>query len=209
MRLVAVFLVLFASVPDANEPFEFKGFRLGMDRPSLEQVIAKKIWVAKKQGAFKKPVKWEVPLPLCSDDSYRVDETPRALVSGDVVCVPGWPALNPEMYTVAGEKAFHIELHLTSGKLWKIELVFDSRSFETINKAFSAKFGEPSSTTTEEFQNGFGAKFTGQLKTWHRGPQSILLREGGHAPDQPGNGQILIFDDVAAKKLEVPPKIDF
>jgi hypothetical protein len=89
-----------------------------------------------------------------------------------------------------------------------------SSDYVRIAEAFRLKYGEVTHTQAETFQNGYGAKWSGDVLNWQAGTQSIVVREGsGNGPGQDGldmhTGASVIFLDRALASPEQKPALNF
>ena len=71
-----------------------------------------------------------------------------------------------------------------SGKLVALELNFwntppgtHTYTFDSVLKDFITKLGDPSKTWTDEFQNGFGARFSARRASWSSPDMIVVLSE--------------------------------
>src|SRR5437763_14471720 len=72
------------------------------------------------------------------------------------------------------------------------------------------KCGVPSETSTQSFQNGFGATLDGRVLAWKSGSKAIVPTEGsGNGPGQPAHliasGASAIFFDTSTSHHEATP----
>ena len=65
------------------------------------------------------------------------------------------------------------------GKLYRISATFDASRFNAMQEAFTGKYGRPSSATVVDYQNAFGAAFTGSVVSWDNNASTITLRQYG------------------------------
>jgi hypothetical protein len=188
------------SVP-TNTDFSFKGNTLGM---TLEQFRSNptnvaSIWINTGNPAKRldKKKSQQVNTPLCSDQYAEIEDFPAA-ASGEIICLTGTPGpyiagnkfsttkqggVNAQSIIVAGHDPEHVWYRFYGGHLYAIEIgKFAPLDFGDLLQAFEQKFGKPNQTTKEDYQNGFGAHWSGEVLIWQKGPQVISLKEG------PGNG---------------------
>jgi len=99
---------------------------------------------------------------------------------GEVLCNPAPGEINIDARMVAGSAVTSILYHFYNGKLYEIALVFPAVRYGVTKSAFLDKYGPPSRQTTSEFQNGFGARWTGEDLFWLQGTQTVSLEEGGN-----------------------------
>jgi hypothetical protein len=69
------------------------------------------------------------------------------------------------------------DIDFSEQRLYRIAYAFQRTVFNVIEAALETKYGKPSSSTTEDVQNGFGAHFTRSLVVWKNGVSTITLRE--------------------------------
>jgi len=94
---------------------------------------------------------------------------------------------------VAGDPVGSVLYHFFNGKLYEIDLHFAAIRYRVIKAAFQDKYGPPSEQSESQFQNGFGASWTGEDLFWKLGTQSLFLYEG--PKNGPGQDQ---FDEIAS-----------
>jgi len=160
-------------------PYDLKGDRLGM---SLEDFKTK--YRHKVQGDPREA-------PSCSDqrgDAARESEPvstlgeeswhPKAKIVNARITFPFEDyEVNKHTPTLAGVTT---DLHLyrfVDDRLYRIEYVFPHSGFTEVQEAMVATYGKPKAVTTKEYQNSFGAKFTGVICTWDNGVSGIILME--------------------------------
>ncbi|MDP7597656.1 MAG: hypothetical protein QGI68_19120, partial [Pseudomonadales bacterium] len=79
----------------------------------------------------------------------------------------------PNRTTVAGVETELLVYHFIDDKLYRISAFFEQDGYSDVKRALSAKYGNPSSTNVHEYQNAYGATFSGESLSWHRGVSSI------------------------------------
>jgi hypothetical protein len=89
---------------------------------------------------------------------------------------------NPDGLSIGSTTATAVVYQFLSGKLYRVSILFPAAILKDIKEAFTTKYGEPASIASDDFQNGFGARWKGANFAWTSGSQAILLHEG------PGNG---------------------
>lgn len=100
-------------------------------------------------------------------------------------CIYSRPTYDPngertiaELDTVAGSRTDVWALEFTpQDEVSRIVIAGRPSAFGEISIALAEKFGKPTRTRTQVFQNAFGAKFQGHENTWLAGPDFIVLRE--------------------------------
>lgn len=82
--------------------------------------------------------------------------------------------------TIANARA-ETDYMFFDGQLYFIYSLFSQEDFDDVKQAFLDKFGEPhdSKVKVKEYQNGFGARFTGESLEWSYGVSFIRLEERG------------------------------
>jgi hypothetical protein len=110
----------------------------------------------------------EMLLKLQVDDCMNIA---NVLQTGDGEIGAGQLNMTP-----AGHSTFE------HGKLIKMELDFwnlpgKTYSFDSVLSDFSTKFGDPSRTWSDDFQNGFGARFSYRRAAWKTKDLVISLAE--------------------------------
>jgi hypothetical protein len=153
-----------------------------------------------------------VPTPLCSD-TYGGLPWPSAPVPGEVLCNISPGAINPDGKVVAGFVVESVTYHFFENKLAAITMDFAPAVYEKIRSAFAEKYGKPSKVVHEDFQNGFGANWQGEVALWEQGTENVLLREGsGNGPAQnhwSPTSSATFFDSTLYRVGGEKPKVDF
>ncbi len=114
-----------------------------------------------------------VPTPLCTD-VYDGLQWPVTAEEGEVLCNASPGAINAQGRRISGVDAMSVTYHFYHQQLAKISIVFSTANYSQIRSAFVAKYGEPSSLSTRQFQNGFGARWEAELTVWRKGKQASL-----------------------------------
>ena len=215
MRRFILLLLLSSSVPLVRgigqsaakpaglnaEPFMFKGNSLGMTLDAFKASNNQgKVWVASGapnwRGKPRKGMEREVPTPLCTDEmrGFPGDNETLAMVPDEVFCNPAPAEINPEARMVAGNPV---------------------AQYPIIKSAFQTKYGPAPSRSEVGFQNGFGARWTGEVLLWNRSTQTLMLYEGGkNGPGQDefdpvGSSSATFTDGALAPHLAPAQKPDF
>jgi hypothetical protein len=84
--------------------------------------------------------------------------------------------------TVAEVEAYRTVYYFFQGKLYLIRSTLPKESYRTIRSAFEEKYGVPTSHV-EQYQNSFGATFTGENLLWSNEISRISITEHGSDPD--------------------------
>jgi len=82
------------------------------------------------------------------------------------------------------------EVDFSEQRLFRVAYTFQRSVFETIEVALETKYGKPTSTTTRDVQNGFGAHFNRSTVTWKNGVSTITLNE-------------MLGDDLTYSQVEI------
>lgn len=67
------------------------------------------------------------------------------------------------------------EIFVKDGRIYRITLNFDQSWSSGLIEAISAKYGKEKTKDFTEFQNGYGAKFTGVMMEWESGDSILTL----------------------------------
>lgn len=188
MKRCLVFTVLaFAALALAQDkPYSLKGFVVGGS--TLQEFKAQFHHCAdtcdeKSQKKFGVSAKFA---PFCSDDypearltPGREDNSSAYTQAGLVYCQPYFPfeAQRGVQFTIADIPTTS-QFEFFQGKLYRISATFYASSFTAMQEALTGKYGAPS-VTTVEYQNAFGAKFTGSVATWDNSVSTMTLRQYG------------------------------
>ncbi len=185
--LLLVAVVAFAvSTFAQDKPYSLKGFTVG--ESTLQDFKAQFHHCAdtcdeKSQKKFGVPAKFA---PFCSDDypearltPGREDTSSAYTQAGLVYCQPYFPfeAQRGVEFTVADIPTTS-QVDFFQGKLYRITATFYASSFTAMQEALTGKYGAPS-VTAVEYQNAFGAKFSGSVATWDNNVSTITLRQYG------------------------------
>lgn len=148
--------------PASSVPYELKGDQLGM---TLVDFKAKYHHVSAGDSR---------PGPFCSDDypdasMQGIDPTERR--AGIVACRIYFPfeERRGSKNTIANVPVSDQMFRFIDGNLFRIDIVFDDKSFDTVRSAFEDKYGPPYASETKNYQNGFGADFEGKNILWQNG----------------------------------------
>jgi hypothetical protein len=243
----SVSLFALCQQPSEEHQFSFKGAYLGMPLDQFRVLNKQEVWINtgdphKRKDNDKAQVVYS---PLCSDQ-YDIGSLMNSLgfighaslgapinkpQQNEIVCFTTsgssdytinqhpkeLPGFNPEGRTVAGEKAINLHYRFVQGKLYGIHMWFVTSEMPAILSAFSQKYGSPQEVSAENFQNGFGATWQGEVYTWRHDSQIIKLRMGsGRGPGQSpfefnGSAGVDIVDtSVAENIINVPRgRVDF
>lgn len=101
----------------------------------------------------------------------------RKATEADLVCQrafgdrdPVWPVRE-----FAGHKAGSVGFSYFAGKLVKADATLPVFAFRDIVEGLTAKYGPPSSNTTEQVQNRMGATFLNEIVSWRRGNATLSV----------------------------------
>ncbi len=167
-----------------DRPYSLKGFTVG--ESTLQDFKAQFHHCAdtcdeKSQKKFGVPAKFA---PFCSDDYPEARLTPGREANssaytqaGLIYCQPYFPFEEQRgvQFTIADIPAT-TQFDFYQGKLYRISATFYASRFTAMQEALTGKYGTPS-VTAAEYQNGFGAKFTGSVATWDNSVSTITLRQ--------------------------------
>jgi hypothetical protein len=168
-----------------EKPYDLKGDRLGMSLQAFK---------ANHRRVFNAGKLYEAP--FCSDgrdDAARESgpiETmgeepwhPKAKVVNARITFPFEDSERGTNYgssyvpALAGVKTKHHHYSFVDGRLYEIYYAFPQSRFAQIQEAMVTTYGKPKSVDVKEYQNGFGAKFTGKVCIWDNGTSNIVLME--------------------------------
>jgi hypothetical protein len=200
-------------------PTTFKGNSLGMSLEEFKQANrGQQVWINtgdpnKRQN---KKLSRLVDTPLRTDtlDGFEGTAEVAPRKPGEVVCNISSGSFNPDAKVVAGTKMGQIIYRFYGGKLYEIQLQFAAVSFSGVKAAFISKYGPPTNTEQESFQNGFGARWSGEGVEWVIGKtMRVILVEGpGNGPGQDNlseTANATIADSSLAPPTQAPAKTDF
>lgn len=142
----------------------------------------------------------------CSDSPFGLTDL-VPLVDGDIVCTVVIPG-RYEQTLVGKTLVSSLTYEFRAEKLSSISFQYPSVSYQAVLEAFREKYGTPDIDSHEQYQNAFGAVWSGGVEMWTKGRAFISVTEGkGNGPGQDGfdsghDGVTTIVDMQA----EVPTK---
>ncbi len=219
MCAVALLGTSAAAQPTSPTQFTFKGNYLGMSLQEFKTKNAgESVFIntgkAKWNGRADKKYNLEVPTPLCTDQYHGFLGDPGNEAPGEVFCNPSPGDRNQSALQFAGLQAGSMFYRFLGGRLYEIEIHLTSHDFADVKAAFTQKFGAPTRTTAESYQNGFGATWTGEVCHWKSGSQAIALTEGsgngpGQNPRSIASNALAIFWDTSNVPPSATKPVDF
>lgn len=199
--------------------FTFKGNYLGMPLAEFKtKNVGESVFIntgkPKWNGRSDKKFTLEVPTPLCTDQYHGFPGDPGNEAPNEILCNTSPGERNQGALQFAGTQAVSMFYRFYGGRLYEIEIHLTSHDYKDVKLAFIQKYGSPSSKDDKSYQNGFGARWTGEVVYWKSGTQEVALSEG--AGNGPGQDSHSIASDASAVFIDVgnmPPssnkKIDF
>jgi len=139
--------------------------------------------------------------PVCTDSPALLSQPymRENLGPDEIVC----PEENPQF---AGQLFAKVRYRFYKGRLFQIESQFGSSGYSQVKEAFIAKYGPVTETGFKDYQNGFGARWQGEISIWRHGSQAIVVMEG---PDNgPGQESCDYRDPEIASGRCLLPKLD-
>jgi hypothetical protein len=198
MRVLLPLLLFLGTSPSQNTqdisqsaPYELKGFTVGVS--TLAGFKAKfhhcaDVCADKEQKRSKMPARFA---PFCSDDYPDVIRPPLTNAdwtkAGLVFCQPYYffEQARGQSFTIADiETTAYFDFF--QSRLYRISAAFvnyGGTNFKSMIEAFTTKYGTPTSQENREYQNAFGAKFTGRIVTWDNSTSTIVISEIGADKD--------------------------
>lgn len=216
---LAVAAALGAPGTQSESVYTFKGNRLGepleefrSDPRNASDVYLNTGNPNARKVDKKKTIHWTEP--ICSDKVQALDfGMPKPVYDGEIVC--SIKNINDNSANeVMGEPATALTYSFIGGLLYQIHMMFPSISYPVMKSAFVGRYGPATKTGSDAYQNGYGARWTGEHLFWKQGDQTILMMEGsGNGPGQddmnPSNGGMSISftdDALLSKNLKQAPK---
>jgi hypothetical protein len=192
MLMCALMLVETSAAAQTAPPtqFSFKGNYLGMPLQEFKtKNVGESVFIntgkPKWNGRANKKDTQEVPTPLCTDQYQGFPGDPQNEAPNEVLCNPSPGDRNQSALQFAGIQAVSMFYRFLGSRLYDIEIHLVSHDYGDVKAAFIQKYGAPTSTTSERYQNGYGATWTGEVCHWRSGNQAIALTEGsGNGPGQ-------------------------
>jgi hypothetical protein len=182
-------------LPADERPYDVKGDRLGM--PLVYYKVK-----------HRREIKGESrTAPFCSDQNPGF-ENPFLLYEPDmgkagIVCAtlhyPFEMIQDEKVFpTIAGVKADTFVYKFIDERLYEIVISIDHDDYDTVIDAAEKKYGEPITAKTETYQNGFGAKFDGDVLTWANSASTITVLERAGKLDR----SMFLFSTRKGRELE-------
>jgi len=213
MKYAALVLMLAASAFAQDKPYSLKGFTVG---ESTLQDFKAQFRHCADNCSDKAVKKYGVPpkfAPFCSDDypearltPGREDTSSAYTQAGLVYCQPYFPFEEQRglQFTIADIPAT-TQFDFYQDKMYRVSATFYASRFTAMQEALTGKYGTPSSITAVEYQNAFGAKFTGSVVTWDNNVSTITLRQyGGSSVEY--SGLVVEHKALAAQAATAKPK---
>jgi hypothetical protein len=151
--------------------------------------------------------------PFCSDDHPEArltpgrEDTSNAYTrAGLVYCQPyfSFEEQRGPLFTIADIPAT-TRFDFYQDRLYRISATFYASRFTAMQEALTGKYGTPSSITAVDYQNTFGAKFTGSVVTWDNGTSVLTLRQYGTGSVE-NSGLVIEHKALAAQAAAARPK---
>jgi hypothetical protein len=160
-------------------PYELKGDKLGMTLQDFKMKYRHKVQGDPREAPFTSDqrdaaARESEPMPTLMEESWH----PKANIVNARITFP-FEDYRANKYTPTLARV-KTDLHLyrfVDDRLYRIEYVFPQSGFSEVQEAMVATYGKPKDIITKEYQNSFGAKFSGVVCTWDNGVSSIILME--------------------------------
>lgn len=208
---ILVVLALSAAAFAQNEPYSLKGFTVGEN--TLRDFKVRFHHCADNCDVKSAKASGSKFAPFCSDDyptarltPGREDSSNAYTQAGLVYCQPYFPfeELRGPLFTIADTPAT-TKFDFYQDKLYRISATFYAMRFTAMQEALTGKYGTPASITTADYQNAFGAKFTGSIVTWGNSTSTITLSQyGGGSRDY--SGLVIEHKILAAQAEKARPR---
>jgi hypothetical protein len=214
--LIALSPIAAFSQSETPQPFVFKGAQLGMTLEAFRAKFAgdeERVRFSQIVGKHKQVARWvTVPSPYCEDtvEGKAALLQSQGLQDDGVDWIHGMVCGVSERQSVAAGIPLEMLLFkFNGGKLSGILFVYESSGFANVSSGFAEKYGAGTEVSAVEYQNIFGAKWSGNVLRWKQGTQQIVLTEGS---DQvawwtkgiPGFGAL--YDETLFDKPKPVPK---
>jgi hypothetical protein len=165
--------------------YAFKGNSLGMTLDEFKRQNSSGYVYYDKKGNLTKAGKKDaiqVATPVCTDSTvFSAQPNVKANLGPDEVACP------EEHPQFAGQSFAEVSYRFYKGRLFQIQIQFNSSGYFQVKEAFVAKYGSVSETGHMDYQNGFGAHWQGETSIWRHGTQAIVVMEGpDNGPGQDG-----------------------
>jgi hypothetical protein len=102
---------------------------------------------------------------------------------------------NPDGLMIGSATAAAVVYQFLDGRLYRVTILFPAHLLSAFKDSFTAKYGESTVESPDDYQNGFGANWRGANFAWTHGSQRILLHEGqGNGPAQDTFSTVMYID---------------
>lgn len=163
-----------AALPADERPYEIKGDRLGMPLSYFKVKHRRSVMGDTKLAPFCSDANPDFENPFLL---YKPEMAKAGIVCG-TTHFPFEENQNPPSFpTIGGVKADFFVYQFVDNRLYEILITIDHKNYGKVISGVKEKYGEPSTSRTETYQNGFGAKFDGEILTWANSVSDITVLE--------------------------------
>jgi len=215
MRHSFVFLAVLAFVAAGfaqDKPYPLKGFTVG--ESTLQEFKTQFHHCADSCDAKAAKMYGSKFAPFCSDtesgaavdaQGQYVEDVPALTQAGLVYCQPYFPfeEQHGPLFTIADTPAT-TRFDFFQDKLFRIAATFYATRFVAMQEALTGKYGTPTSVASMEYQNAFGAKYSGSIVTWDNGVSFITLSQYGGSLEY--SSLVIEHKALAAQAAAARPK---
>jgi hypothetical protein len=116
---------------------------------------------------------------------------------------------NPNVLKIGSTSVNGVAYLFLNARLYKVVIMGNPEVFTNLKDAFTSRFGEPAATSSDEYQNAFGARWQGANLAWTKGSQAITLHEGsGNGPAQTSMLSVT-YEDQSLEPVPAKVTTDF
>jgi hypothetical protein len=216
---VILFVLILAGPMPAQAPsYSFMGNKLGMSLDAFKAANSQDHFWVNTGDPSKRLNKKNTKIlftPACTDTIRGFPGDSGDLQPGEVLCNPAPTDLNTMYRQFAGITAVQVIYNFYSGKLYAIQIAVNAADYKVARDAFIAKYGAGFSRSSQDFENGFGARWDGEILLWRSGGQAIEMKEGSaNGPGQDSHDAahpsvIAFVDSAFAPPTRKSPIVDF
>jgi hypothetical protein len=132
------------------------------------------------------------------------------LTADEIACSSG--DANQDALIVGSFHVSGVVYTFLDSKLFKVTILFPSGLVTPLREAFTTKYGPSTVLANDEYQNGFGARWSGANFAWTNGTQAILLHQGasnGPGQEHDARSGSLTYEDHSLEQVPVKAATNF
>jgi hypothetical protein len=181
--------------------------KAALDTGTLDAKKAQDAFVALQSQGAPKDAPWTVVI------AHKAGEiTCSSSASMAVSHFSGLGDASPDVLKIGAATASGVVYQFLNGQLYKIVILSSVAMVKDLKDAFAAKYGEPTTAAPDDYQNGYGARWTGANFVWTHGSQGIILHEGsanGPAQERTNYDSSVTYEDHSLEPVPVKAATNF